>query len=190
MAGVKGRSGGRNKKSVQMHVVSGTYRPDRHTGPPAPDPTIGRPRAPKTLRGDAKREWRRMIHRLEHTRVLALVDDAVLYQYCRLFEETEGLCERQSDINTSIRLIEERLDKLEGDTLVAALGEINKLRQLQASFDTKIRQGRALQRVFLVEFGLTPAARTRVAATAPEPPKTNNPADRYLNAIPGGRRNA
>jgi len=30
MAGIKGRSGGHNRKPVVTHVVAGTYRPDRH----------------------------------------------------------------------------------------------------------------------------------------------------------------
>lgn len=35
MAGVKGRSGGCNKKSLQEHRLSGTYRRDRHGKAPA-----------------------------------------------------------------------------------------------------------------------------------------------------------
>ncbi len=30
MAGVKGRSGGRNRKSIKLHRLDGTYRRDRH----------------------------------------------------------------------------------------------------------------------------------------------------------------
>ena len=189
MAGVKGRSGGRNKKSVQMHLVSGTFRPDRHAGPPAPEPTIGRPRPPKTLSGDAKAEWRRMVRRLEHTKVLSLVDDGALYQYCRLFAETEELADRRAEIQTSVDLLEENLGGLRGSDLVALFQEIGKLRQLQSSLDTKIRQGRMGQRVFLVEFGLTPSSRSRVNPVADDKPKSVSAADRYLNAI-GGRRSS
>ena len=32
MAGVKGRSGGNNRKSVQEHKLNGTYRNNRHSG--------------------------------------------------------------------------------------------------------------------------------------------------------------
>ncbi len=33
MSGIKGRSGGRNKKPVHLHVMAGTFRPDRHQSP-------------------------------------------------------------------------------------------------------------------------------------------------------------
>jgi len=132
-----------------------------------------------------------MVRRLEHTRVLSLVDDGALYQYCRLFAETEALCDRQAEIEVSIGLLEENLGKVQGELMVSVIQEISKMRQLQSGLDTKIRQGHMAQRVFLVEFGLTPSSRTRVAAnTADTKPKAASAADRYLNAIPGGRRSS
>jgi hypothetical protein len=35
MSGVKGRSGGRNRKPASLHLIQGTYRPDRHGVHPA-----------------------------------------------------------------------------------------------------------------------------------------------------------
>ncbi len=129
-----------------------------------------------------------MIKRLEHTKVLSLVDDGALYQYCRLFAETEALCDRQAEIEVSIGLLQENLSKVEGDAMVALFEEIGKMRQQQSGLDTKIRQGHMAQRVYLVEFGLTPLSRNRVTASTPEQPKSTSVADRYLSAIPGGRR--
>ena len=65
--------------------------------------------APKALEGDALEEWDRMIHRLEVSRALSTVDDAALYQYCRLFAETDALALSQVETNQTIALLEENL---------------------------------------------------------------------------------
>jgi hypothetical protein len=56
MAGAKGRSGGKNRKSRQMHIIQATFRQSRHTAD-APDPPQGTPEAPGVLAGEAKAEW-------------------------------------------------------------------------------------------------------------------------------------
>lgn len=164
MAGVKGqRSGGHNAKTAAQHALQGTARKHRHAGLKNPAPPTGRPVPPKALKGDAKAEWDRMIARLEISKALSLVDDAVLYQYCRLFAETEALVDRQEEIQGSIDILEENIpDMSDSSDRVACFQEIGKLRQLQSSVDNKIAKGRMNQRVYLVEFGMTPASRGRV----------------------------
>ena len=34
MAGVKGRSGGHNRRAIEAHILAGTFRKDRHGVPP------------------------------------------------------------------------------------------------------------------------------------------------------------
>ena len=65
MAGVKGRSGGQNAKTVEDHKLGGTFRGHRHAGVINPDPPKGVPQPPKALSGDAAAEWDRMITRLQ-----------------------------------------------------------------------------------------------------------------------------
>lgn len=165
MAGVKGRSGGRNAKTRAQLSMDGTFRPDRHAGLSNPEPPSGKPEPPKVLEGDALEEWNRMVGRLEVSRTLTKVDDAVLYQYCRLFAETEALAVSQLETASSIDIMEENLSGLEGSELVQAFQEITKLRQLESRYGTQIRQGRMALRTYLVEFGMTPAARSRVKVT-------------------------
>lgn len=168
MAGVKGRSGGRNARTRAQHEQDGTLRPVRHADLKNPEPETGTPVSPKVLEGDALEEWGRMLHRLTSSKTLSVVDDGALYQYCRLFAETDGIAVSQMETASTIDLLEENLHGLEGAELVQCVQEISKMRQLEARYTTQIRQGRMALRTYLVEFGLTPAARSRVRATEPK----------------------
>lgn len=161
MAGTA-NSGGRNRKPERVHKLQGTFQKVRHAGTVTPEPPKGLPMRPKPLEGDAAAEWDRMVGRLSSVGTLSAVDDAALYQYCCLFAETEGLAASQLETAASIDIVEENLHGLERSEIVAAFQEITKLRQLEAGYVTKIRQGRMAIRQFLVEFGMTPSARTRV----------------------------
>jgi P27 family predicted phage terminase small subunit len=165
MAGVKGqKSGGHNKKTRKELELAGTYRKDRHEHLP-PDVPEGIPTPPRPLDGEALEEWQRMITRLTSTGALSAVDDAVLYQYCQLFAETEGIALAQAETAATVKILQENLDGLAELTfadLMAAAQEITKLRKLEAGYITKVRQGRMALRMLLTEFGLTPASRGRV----------------------------
>jgi P27 family predicted phage terminase small subunit len=168
MAGVAGRSGGRNAKTVQEHQQRGSFRDDRHGSYTNPDPPKGQPKQPKSLKGDALAEWKRMIQRMEDSGTLSKVDDAALFQYVCLFGETEAIVVQQAHtadliekLEDAIAGTEDRPGLTEGD-LVNAIREITKLKQLDAKYTSDIRQGRMAIRQYLVEFGMTPAARSRV----------------------------
>jgi hypothetical protein len=83
-----------------------------------------------------------------------------------LFAETESIAITKLETESSIDRLEENLAGLEGGELVACFQEITKLRQLEARYINQVRQGRMALRIFLVEFGLTPAARSRVKVNA------------------------
>lgn len=150
MPGIKGRSGGRNAKTVKQHQREGTFDPSRHGGVRNPEPPVGPPAAvPTMLKGEALAEWHRMIDRLAAAQTLSTIDDAVLYGYCRLHADTERL-----------------------QAAVDALPSMYYLRHTLAGYDAKIhpvvvqlRQYRMALRTYLVEFGLTPASRGRVRMT-------------------------
>jgi hypothetical protein len=124
-----------------------------------------------------------MVDRLEASKTLSTVDDAALYQYCCLFAETEGILEARRQNAALVKTLLTAIARLKAaaahgeagtDEIVVdlsdTLAQIVKLRQLDAQYTTQLRQGHMAVRQYLVEFGMTPAARARVKSSAtPEP---------------------
>lgn len=162
MAGVAGRSGGRNAKTVSEHRLSGTTKPSRHADVVNPSPPVGVPVSPKVLTGDALAEWDRMITRLQLSRTMSKVDDGMLYQHCRLFAETEQLVEEKAEAREAVDTLLDSQGDIGKDDLLAFFQEVGKMTKLAASYDSKLRSNRMALRVSYVEFGLTPASRGRV----------------------------
>lgn len=166
-------SGGRNKKSRALHALAGTGRVDRGTKPapasiPAPVTPTGHPPVPVGLIGPALEEWTRMVGRLATTATLTIVDDGVLYQYVCLFAETEGIGVAHRTNVALVDKLQTAIDKLkDGEHIVRAIEAIVQLKKLEAKHTTQLRQGHMALRQYLVEFGMTPAARNRVDPTAP-----------------------
>lgn len=178
------RSGGRNRKSLRDHALAGTGRRDRgtkttksSTAAAAADPPAGRPRTPSWLAGYALVEWDRMVVRLDAAKVLSKVDDAVLYQYCCLFAETEAIAAARTKNDALIATVTAavaRATRQELGDVARAVKQILPLKKLELKYATQLRQGRMALRQYLVEFGMTPAARSRVkevpSRTKAEPP--------------------
>jgi P27 family predicted phage terminase small subunit len=175
-------SGGRNKKSAQQHRLQGTYQKVRHEGSKAPTPPRGVPKVPKALKGDALAEWNRMVGRLQTSGALSVVDDAALFQYAQLFAETEAIAEAREQTESLIEGIEDRLADLDSDAVGDAIDNLVKLKQLESRYMTQVRQGRMALRAYLVEFGMTPAARSRVKL--PDAKSDVDPLDEFFNDPP------
>jgi hypothetical protein len=117
-----------------------------------------------------------MVKRLEDSGTLSCVDDAALFQYVSLFAETETIASRQEHNDALIDKLEDAItgtDNSPGLTegeLAQAIQQIVKLKQLDASYIGQLRQGRMAIRQYLVEFGMTPAARSRVKAAKQDAP--------------------
>lgn len=183
MAG-NANSGGRNAKSRQQHMTQGTFQPSRHEGKDSPEPPTGHPDQPKTLTGDAKAEWIRMVARLETNKTLTIVDDAALYQYCSLFGETEqikrdvaALRKDLSDTRSTVKQLRTSLNEVNNLERLATIEQIASLRMTMLGLSKQIaketgalRQGHMAIRQYLVEFGMTPSARSRVKVAAPPKP--------------------
>lgn len=158
-------SGGRNAKDIAQLKASGTFREARHGGIETPDPPKGRPEAPETLTGEARAEWDRMVSRLEQSKTLAVVDDAVLYQYAHLFAETEQIRVDNAQLRKLSIKLQKIARKLQGLELVEAIKKIVDLEYVISKQSTQLRQGHMAIRQYLVEFGQTPSSRTRVKIT-------------------------
>jgi len=118
-----------------------------------------------------------MIRRLTDSKTLSTVDDGALYQYCQLFAETEAIAVTQLETASTIDLLEDNLSgpKEEREDLLQVAQEITKLKQLEARYITQVRQGRMALRGYLVEFGMTPAARSRVKVIPSAKDKDDTP---------------
>jgi P27 family predicted phage terminase small subunit len=162
MAGVKGRSGGSNAKTREQLEREGTFDPSRHAGIDNPLPVPGLPKPPGKLGKLARKEWKRMVELLDENRTLSREIASAMYQYCQLFEESEHIATQRIDRRQTIERLEATLPQLAGEILVQAIGDITKMAQLDAKDATQIRQYRLALRTYLVEFGLTPVARSRV----------------------------
>ena len=53
--------GGQNRKPAALHVLQGTYRPDRHGPKEAVIPVGPKPRKPQHLKGDAADAWQHLV---------------------------------------------------------------------------------------------------------------------------------
>ena len=143
-------SGGRNKKSVAIHQLTKTFRPDRHHDT-SPEPPSGVPIPPDDLKGEGLEEWHRMVARLSACRTLTLADDAGLVNYCRLHADASRL---QDALDA---LPEPFFEKVSVDG--AGVEHIEP--KVHPGF-AQLRSYRQALRMFLQEFGLTPVARSRV----------------------------
>src|SRR5262245_60683423 len=96
MPGVKGRSGGRNAKTIAQHTLTGTYRRDRHGDRRNPEPPPGAPDRPPDLTGAAAAEWDRVVADLTRSGSITTVDGAALASYVQLHAVAERL---QQEVN-------------------------------------------------------------------------------------------
>ena len=104
-------SGGRNAIGPTSHVMRGTFQRSRHAGHAVPEPPRGTPEPPEPLTGKAKAEWGRMVGRLTLNGALSVVDDAALYQYVKLYAETEQIDADQHENRKLSRLLKKAVTK-------------------------------------------------------------------------------
>ena len=99
MPGVKGRSGGRNRKPTALKILQGNpgRRPLKPDNEPQPTPAI--PSCPDELSDLAKREWNRVAVELHALGVVSEIDRAALAAYASAygsFIECEAMMRRTS----------------------------------------------------------------------------------------------
>lgn len=150
-------------KPTNLKLLQGTARPDRApANEPNPEPVV--PNCPSWLHREAKREWRRIVPELEELGLLTRIDRAALSAYCQAYSTWW---------------------EMERDIAEHGVTQLNMRSMLESERpQVKIRD-RALGQMksFLVEFGLTPASRTRVSVPEKPVDKKND----FLEALKRGR---
>ncbi len=133
---------GPTPKPTKLKVIQGTYRKDRaSTNEPKPEQTV--PKCPTFLKGEARREWRRITAELIKLKLLSEIDRAALAAYCT---------------NWEMYVEADKIIRKEGMTCITPKGHV------QQRAEIGIRNRAMLQmKAFLSEFGMTPASRTRIS---------------------------
>jgi P27 family predicted phage terminase small subunit len=130
-----------------------------------PQPKDGAPPCPAFLDGPARSEWKRIVPELLRLKLLTIVDRAALAAYCQNWSrwaKAEGV-----------------IGKL-GMTFTSDGGMVRKRPEVGIAAEAM-----KLMRSFLIEFGLTPAARTRVVSNADDEPEEKDDLDEALDAEDG-----
>jgi len=148
----------RPRKPTALKVVQGTNRKDR-TNPNEPKPETNIPSCPSHLNADAKREWKRITKELAKMNLVTEFDRSALAAYCLAY-------------GTWVEA--ERGIKKDGMIAVTPNG------LLQQSAWLQIRN-KALEQLhkYAVEFGFTPASRSKVSVMEKEPEA--DPLNEFLN---------
>mgnify|MGYP000876640778 CR=1 FL=1 len=149
---------GRKPKPTALKVLEGNpgKRP-LNQNEPKPESTA--PRCPSWLEQEAKNEWRRMSKTLEAMGLLTLVDKAAFAGYCQAYARWKEA--------------EEFLSK-HGTIFKTPSGYIQQVPQVSIA-QTYLK----VMKDFCSEFGLTPAARTRISVDV-EAAKPDDPMEKLL----------
>lgn len=152
------KQSGPPKRPTNMKLVLGTYRDDRApTNEPQPQASI--PKPPSHLAKEAKKEWKRISRQLAALGLLSEIDRAALAAYCETYADW---------ITASLK--------------VAEVGMVVKTQAgnaIENPFYSIKKRSMELMHKFLVEFGMTPASRTRIHVEQGSRP-SEDPAAKYF----------
>ena len=143
---------GPNPKPRALQVLEGNPG-KRPLNPLEPQPLLRRPKCPDYLDEAAKREWKRLVPILEAMRVLTEADGIALGNLCMQYAMLQ---EAQTKLRKTGLLMKTRGGFIQQSPLVAVVSstvdQVNKLCR---------------------EFGLTPAARTRIQVAPGDSPSSD-----------------
>lgn len=157
-------AGGRPRKPTAVKIAEGN-RGKRKLPENEPKPPLAAPDCPADLSPVGKAEWNNVIDKLMLLKVISKADERALHLYCKAWEEFIKM---------------EKIIEKEGMTFQNGAGGIS-AHPLISAREKMYRN--ALR--FLTEFGLTPAARSKVSVNKTE---DENHKARFFQGIPGGKR--
>jgi len=148
---------GRKPRPTNLKILEGEPNKDR-INLNEPQPLTLEVNCPKHLKGEARAEWRRIYPELKAMGLISLIDRAALAVYCQAWERWVKYS----------KIVEEKgeLYKTQSGNVITspALWVANKAAEQMHKF--------------LTEFGMTPASRSRLTASAPS---SDDPLDKLLN---------
>lgn len=132
------------KKPTSLKLLTGSYREDR-VAKDEPQPKKNMPKAPKHFSPLALEEWDRIVQELYDLGLMTNLDRAALVAYCEFWEAYVKSAEK--------------LQKM-GLVITTQAGN-----QVENPYFSIKKRAAELMHKFLIEFGMTPASRTRISAT-------------------------
>ena len=151
---------GRPRIPTQLHLLRGNPG-KRALNHQEPKPKIEMPLCPAHLDDEARKEWRRIGRELVKLGLMTKIDRSALAAYCMLWS----------------RWIEAEQELKKTGTIVKAKNGFPVLSPYLIVANKALEQ----MRVFLTEFGLTPASRSRIHAQPPKDDGKENKLQRFLN---------
>ena len=142
------------KKPTALKLVEDTYRKDR-VAKNEPKPKCAMPQPPKNFNAVAKEEWDRIVKELYDNGLMTNLDRAALVAYCEFWAHYVDASE-----------------KLKRRNMVSTTAAGNLVENPYFSIKKRCAE---LMHKFLVEFGMTPASRTRISAPPLSKPNNKEP---------------
>lgn len=139
---------GRPRKPTKLKKLTGTYQPSRNLPNEMTGPEMTSYDAPEGLSNHARKEWERIIPLMRQTGVLSSLDTSALFALCNewgKYKEAEEKCASMGRVVKSP---------------TTGFPMIN-------PYETISGQSYKRYKEMAVQFGLTPASRTKIASNPP-----------------------
>jgi P27 family predicted phage terminase small subunit len=159
----------RGRKPRPTHVKLVTGNPGkRPLNRAEPRPAGGLPQPPAELTDDAKTEWRRVARALHQAGLLATLDRAALAAYCQAYARWRAAEKALADMAARDPLTSGLLIKTSNGNAIQnpLVGIANKAAAAMVRY--------------AAEFGMTPSARSRIAAAPSDGAGAGDPARNYF----------
>lgn len=138
------------RKPTKLKVIQGTYRADR-AAPREPQPEPCVPDVPSHLSVEAAAEWARISVELHKVGLLARIDRAALSAYCEAWSDWIDASKHCANkIDADGKVSDRKVIKTTAGNFVE-----------NPYFSIK-KRAMELMHKFAIEFGMTPASRTRI----------------------------
>jgi P27 family predicted phage terminase small subunit len=150
---------GRKPTPTALKILKGVQN-DR-INHPEPVPPSGRPEPPEHLDKVAKEEWGRICELLEGMGLLSLADGPALVVCCECYSKW---LRARGEIAKHGLMIKTTTDVIKKNRVVAT----KEFLRINPAINVEVQMGR-MTKELLIEFGLTPSARSRIRSSAPRP---------------------
>jgi P27 family predicted phage terminase small subunit len=147
---------GRPSIPTSLKLVKGTARKGRMKNEPKPQMEI--PSVPPELSDAAKVEWGRISQDLFQLGLLSRIDRAALAVYCEAWSDWLDATEKVARLGKVIKTSEKVIQKADG-TIEKSGGNF-----VENPYFSIKKRCAELMHTYLVEFGMSPASRTRINA--------------------------